>query len=264
VAPGEHQDLVTLERAGRAARITIRRPSVLNCLSFDTLAQFRARVAEAASDPNCWVVIVTGEGETAFCAGADLKERAAMPLERVPLFVQSIRALMDEVAALPMPTIAAVNGFAFGGGMELMLACDLRIASSSAKMGLTEVTLAIIPGAGGTQRLPRLIGEARAKELILTGRRISAAEAASMGLVNEVVEPERFDARVREVAAEIVGNGPLAVRAAKRAIDGGSGLRLAEGLRHEFQCYESILPTKDRVEALAAFREKRKPNYLGE
>ena len=260
----ESQQLVGLERAGRMARLTIRRPDVSNCLSFDTLTQFRAHVAALAKDKDCWVVIVMGEGEKAFCAGADLKERATMPLERVPLFVQSIRALMDEVAELPMPTIAAVNGFAFGGGMELMLACDLRIASASATMGLTEVTLAIIPGAGGTQLLPRLIGRAKAKELILTGKRITAAEAAAMGLVNEVVEGARLAARAGELAAAIAANGPLAVRAAKRAVDVGCEMALADGLRHEFQCYESILPTKDRVEALAAFREKRKPNFRGE
>ena len=259
----ESQQLVGLERAGRMARLTIRRPDVSNCLSFDTLTQFRAHVAALTKDKDCWVVIVTGRGEGVL-RGADLKERATMPLERVPLFVQSIRALMDEVADLPMPTIAAVNGFAFGGGMELMLACDLRVASASATMGLTEVTLAIIPGAGGTQRLPRLIGRAKAKELILTGKRITASEAAAIGLANEVVEGARLAARADELAAAIAMNGPLAVRAAKRAVDVGCEMALPDGLRHESQCYESILPTKDRVEALAAFREKRRPNFRGE
>lgn len=261
---GAPAEFVRLEREGALARLAIARPDVSNCLSFDTLSQFRAHVAALARERDVRCVVITGSGDKAFCAGADLKERATMPLDRVPLFVASIRALMDEVEALPMPTIAAVNGFAFGGGMELMLACDLRLAASTATMGLTEVGLAIIPGAGGTQRLPRLIGRARAKELILTGRRIAAAEAHRIGLVNEVLEPARLATRAAEVAAEIAANGPLAVRAAKRAIDRGGEMPLLEGLRYEFECYETILPTKDRVEALEAFREKRKPNYRGE
>lgn len=263
-ASASSEALVRRASDGRVATLTIHRPEVSNCLSFETLTQFRAHVAELSKERDCWAVVVTGAGEKAFCAGADLKERATMPLERVPEFVKSIRALMDEVEALPMPTIAAVNGFAFGGGVELMLACDFRIASSSATMGLTEVSLAIIPGAGGTQRLPRLIGRARAKELILTGRKITAEEAHRVGFVNEVVEPSRLPDRVRALAAEITANGPLAVRAAKRAIDGGCEMPLTQGLEHEAACYATILPTRDRVEALQAFREKRKPDYRGE
>jgi enoyl-CoA hydratase/carnithine racemase len=259
----ESGQLVILEREGRVAKLTINRPDVSNCLSFDTLTQFRAHAAALAKDGGVWAVILTGAGEKAFCAGADLKERATMPIERVPEFVASIRALMDEVEALPMPTIAAVNGFAFGGGMELMLACDLRIASSSATMGLTEVSLAIIPGAGGTQRLPRLVGKAKAKELILTARRISADEAMRAGVVNDVVEPAKLAEKVNSIAGEICANGPLAVRAAKRAIDRGSELPIIDGLRVEAECYTTILHTQDRVEALNAFREKRKPNYRG-
>ncbi len=255
--------LVRCERSEQVATLVIDRPEVSNCLSFETLVQFRAHVAALAAAKDVRAVIVTGAGEKAFCAGADLKERATMPVERVPDFVQAIRALMDEVEALPMPTIGAVNGFAFGGGMELLLACDLRLAAEHAQMGLTEVTLAIIPGAGGTQRLPRLIGRARAKDLILTGRRIGAEEALRYGLLSEVVPAARLLARAGEIAATIAANGPLAVRAAKRAIDRGCDQPMEEGLRTEFACYESILPTSDRLEALAAFREKRKPRFLG-
>jgi enoyl-CoA hydratase/carnithine racemase len=260
----QQKELVSLERDGGIVLLTIRRPEVSNCLSFDTLLQFRSHVAAIARDARVRAVIVRGEGEKAFCAGADLKERTTMPLDRVPLFVQSIRALMDEVEALPMPVIAAINGFAFGGGTELLLACDIRLAASTATLGLTEVTLAIIPGAGGTQRLPRLIGRARAKELILTGRKIGADEALRIGLVSEVVAPAELLNRARAVAAEVAANGPLAVRAAKRAIDRGCEMPLPEGLRYEFECYETILPTRDRVEALKAFAEKRKPLYQGE
>jgi enoyl-CoA hydratase/carnithine racemase len=257
-------ELVRLERSGPVARITIARPEVANCLSFDALARFREHVAALAREREVRAVVLTGEGEKAFCAGADLKERATMPMEKVPLFVSSIRALMDEVEALPMPTVAAVNGVAFGGGTELLLACDLRIAAEHAQLGLTEVSLAIIPGAGGTQRLPRLVGRARAKELILTARRISAAEAHRIGLVNEVVPAAELAARTDAVVAEIAAHGPLAVRAAKRAIDLGGEEPLRRGLEIEAECYRSILPTQDRLEALAAFREKRKPVYRGE
>lgn len=187
-----------------------------------------------------------------------------MPTERVPDFVRNIRGLMDDVENLPQPTIAAVNGFAFGGGTELMLACDLRVAIPEAKFGLTETTLAIIPGAGGTQRLPRLIGKSRAKDLILTGRRLGAAEAAGMGLVNRVAGPEGLAACATEVAEAIAANGPVAVRAAKAAVDQGCEVPLEQGLKIEAACYERVIPTQDRLEALAAFAEKRPPVYRGE
>jgi enoyl-CoA hydratase/carnithine racemase len=177
--------------------------------------------------------------------------------------LRNIRAVMDDVEALPQPTIGLVNGFAFGGGTELLLACDLRIAAPHAQLGLTETSLAIIPGAGGTQRLPRLIGKARAKELILTARKIDAAEAERIGLVNRVAPAGKLREVGLEVARAIAANGPIAVRAAKRAIDQGSELPLAQGLEVEGRCYELVLPTRDRVEALTAFAEKRAPNYVG-
>jgi len=170
---------------------------------------------------------------------------------------------MDEVEALPQPTIALVNGVAFGGGTELLLACDLRIAVAHAQLGLTETSLAIIPGAGGTQRLPRLIGKARAKDLILTARRIDAFEAERVGLVQRVVPEGQLAAVGLEVARQIAANGPVAVRAAKRAIDQGCDLPLAEGLELEKRCYEETLPTRDRLEALAAFAEKRRAEFTG-
>ena len=182
----------------------------------------------------------------------------------MPHFVRNIRALMDDVEALPQPTIAVVNGFALGGGTELMLACDLRVAAAHAQMGLTETTLAIIPGAGGTQRLPRLVGKSRAKDLILTGRKIDAGEAERIGLVNRVAPAVGLRARALELAACIAANGPVAVRAAKAAIDQGCEVSLAEGLEIEARCYERVLPTRDRLEALAAFAEKRRPVYQGE
>jgi len=255
--------LVSLEREDDVAIVTIRRPEVMNCLSFPTLKRLRRLCYELREDLSIRAVLITGEGEKAFCAGADLKERKTMPKDLVPSFVRNIRRTMDDVEALPQPTIGLINGFAFGGGTELLLACDLRIAAPHAQLGLTETSLAIIPGAGGTQRLPRLIGKARAKELILTARRIDAEEALSFGLVNRIAPAGELLAVGMQVARQIAANGPVAVRAAKRAIDEGCELPQEQGLEVEARCYELTLPTEDRLEALAAFAEKRKPVYKG-
>jgi enoyl-CoA hydratase/carnithine racemase len=255
--------LVSAEREGDIVVLTIQRPEVMNCLSFPTLKRLRRLCFELREDLTIRAILITGAGDKAFCAGADLKERRSMPADQVPNFVRNIRRTMDDIEALPQPTIALINGFAFGGGTELLLACDLRIAASHAQLGLTETSLAIIPGAGGTQRLPRLIGKARAKDLILTARRIDAVEAERIGLVNRIAPPGQLLATGFEVARQIAANGPVAVRAAKRAIDQGSELPQAQGLEVEAACYELTLPTQDRLEALAAFAEKRPPNYLG-
>lgn len=256
-------ELVRCERDGDIVTLTIDRPEVMNCLSFPTLRRLRTLFFELSQDLSVRAILITGEGERSFCAGADLKERRTMPAERVPLFVKNIRRTMDDLEALPQPTIGVVNGFAFGGGTELLLACDMRVAAPHAKLGLTETSLAIIPGAGGTQRLPRLIGKARAKDLILTARRLDAAEALEFGLVNRIAPEGQLLGAARELAADIARNGPVAVRAAKRAVDVGCELSLAEGLAVEAGCYEETLPTQDRLEALAAFGEKRPPEFKG-
>jgi len=256
-------ELVACERDGDVVTLTIQREEVMNCLSFPTLKRLRTLFYELAQDLSVRAVLVTGAGERAFCAGADLKERRTMPADRVPRFVENIRRTMDDLEALPQPTIGVVNGFAFGGGTELLLACDLRIAAPHAKLGLTETSLAIIPGAGGTQRLPRLIGKARAKDLILTARRLDAAEALEFGLLNRIAPEGRLMEAARELAAGIARNGPVAVRAAKRAVDEGCERSLAEGLEVEAACYAETLPTQDRLEALAAFAEKRPPRFTG-
>lgn len=260
----DQPELVAFERQGDLAWITIQRPEVMNCLSFPTLRRFRTLLEEVRQDLAIRCVLITGAGEKAFCAGADLKERRTMPDERVPHFVRNIRALMDDVEALPQPSVAVIGGFAFGGGTELALACDLRVAAQHAKLGLTEASLAIIPGAGGTQRLPRLIGKARAKDLILTARRVDSDEAERMGLVNRIAPEGKLREVALEVAGAIAANGPIAVRAAKDAIDRGSELGQSEGLAYEAQCYERVLGTQDRLEALAAFAEKRAPRFRGE
>jgi len=259
----DQPELVTSVREGDLVWLTIARPEVMNCLSFPTLRRFRGLLEELARDLSVRAVLITGEGERAFCAGADLKERRTMPTERVPDFVRNIRGLMDDVAALPQPTIAVVNGVAFGGGTELMLACDLRIAADDTTFGLTETTLAIIPGAGGTQRLPRLIGASRAKDLILTGRKLGAAEAERFGLLNRIAARAELTEAARALAEGIAANGPVAVRAAKEAIERGTQVGLTEGLAIEAECYGKVLPTTDRLEALAAFAEKRRPKFEG-
>lgn len=255
--------LVVCQREGDLCWITIQRPEVMNCLSFPTLLRFRTLLEELRTDLSLRCLLLTGAGDKAFCAGADLKERKTMPAERVPHFVRNIRALMDDVESMPQPTVAVINGFCFGGGTELALACDLRVAAPHAELGLTETTLAILPGAGGTQRLPRLIGKAYAKDLILTGRKIAAGEAERLGLVNRVAAAGELAACALSLAQAIAANGPVAVRAAKDAIDRGVEMPLSQGLEHEARCYERVLGTQDRLEALSAFAEKRKPRYLG-
>lgn len=202
------------------------------------------------------------------CTGADLKERAKMHQSEVGPFVSKARALISELGNLPMPTIAAIDGAALGGGLEMALSCDIRIASNNAKLGLTETKLAIIPGAGGTQRLPRAIGVALAKELIFAARAIDGTEAKRLGLVSHAVEQNKSgDAaylRALDLAREFNPNGPIAIRMAKLAINQGIEVDLNTGLAIEEACYAQVIPTKDRLEGLAAFKEKRPPRFKGE
>src|SRR5688572_3751835 len=222
--------LVLVERRARAAFVIINRPEAANALSRGLVAALTKCFDELSSyakrDSDLRVVVLTGVGR-AFCAGADLKERRAMTLPETWAFLDELNTLANSIAALPRPVIAAINGAAFGGGLELALACDLRIAADSAELGLTEVRLGIIPGVGGTQRLPRLTSVAVAKELILTGRRISAARALALGIVSDVVAGAELATAAATLAREIGAAGPLAIAAAKRAIDGGVGLPLA-------------------------------------
>jgi enoyl-CoA hydratase len=254
---------VTFEIKGHTAVVTLNRPEVLNAFNFPTLSEIHELVDRIRINPQIHVVIFTGSGGRAFSVGADLKERKTMTEEEVNGFVYKIGEVFNSIDLLPQPTIAAINGFAFGGGMELALACDFRIAVSGAVMGLTETSLAIIPGAGGTQRLPRLIGQAKALELILTAKRITAVEALSYGLVNEVSEKENLLETSLAWAERMLANGPLALKQAKFAVKQGMNVDLQTGLQLEHKAYELLIPTEDRVEALAAFTEKRKPNFKG-
>jgi enoyl-CoA hydratase/carnithine racemase len=209
-------------------------------------------------------VVLTGQGDRAFCAGADLKGRESMTHDDIKRWLELLHRVFRAVETSPHVFIAAINGVAFGGGLELALACDLRVADSGAAVALTEVKLGIIPGAGGTQRLPRAIGVARAKELIFTGRRVLAAEALAMGLLNKVSAPGHVLAEACELATEIAENAPLAVAQAKAAINEGAALEWEEAATLERAKYHPLLATRDRLEGLAAFREKRKPVYRGE
>lgn len=244
--------------------VTLNRPESMNSLNRELLAALNKRVSEISVDRSVRVVVITGAGEKSFCSGADLKERASMTPIEVKQYIQMIRNTFTMVENLPQPVIAAVNGFAFGGGTELALACDIRIAVSSATMGLTETSLGIIPGAGGTQRLARLLGKGKAKELIFTAHRAKADEALAIGLVNQVAPQGGLLEAALNMAAKIKKNAPVALEMAKYAINYGSEVDLGSGLAIESNCYAVTIPTKDRIEGLTAFREKREPVYIGE
>ncbi|MFS0782107.1 enoyl-CoA hydratase [Bacillus sp. 1P06AnD] len=244
--------------------LTLNRPSSANALNTLLLQTLSETLDRLRHEPDVRAVILTSAGNRIFCAGADLKERKGMDQNTVSKTVALIGETVQRVEAIPFPVIAAMNGSAFGGGLELALACDMRIASEQGQYGLTETSLAIIPGAGGTQRLPRIIGTARAKELIFTARRLGALEGYSIGLFNKTVPVEAVFEEAYRLAEMIAANGPIAIQQAKKAIDTGLQADLQSGLKIENICYSATIPTSDRVEGLAAFAEKRKPNYKGE
>lgn len=245
------------------ATLTLNRPDVRNAISRSLLGDLESALNEAAASAQARVVIITGAGDKAFCAGADLKERAGMGPDEVNTFLDTLGRLLTAIEHFKLPVIAAINGSAFGGGLELAMAADIRLAAGSAVMGLTETRLAIIPGAGGTQRLPRIVGRGKAKELILTGRRISADEALSIGLINHQYPYASLMNESRKMALEIAQGGPIAVQQAKYAINKGLETDLTTGLGIELKAYRVCLPTEDRLEGLKAFKEKRKPLYKG-
>ena len=244
--------------------ITINRPERRNALDRPTLAAGRTLIRDIQYDRSARVLIVTGAGDKAFCAGADLKERENMTMVEVRQYIRYIRDTFTEMESLPIPVIAAINGVSMGGGTEMALACDLRIASPNAKIALNETSLAIIPGGGGTVRLPRLIGRGRAKDMILTARWVEAEEALDIGLINRIAPKGKLMETAIEVAEQIIRNGPIAITQAKYVINRGLEMTLEEALQLESDAYEVTIPTKDRVEALEAFKEKRKPQFKGE
>jgi len=258
-----NEKVLLVEEKDGIAVLTLNRPEVMNSFNFALLNSLKEQVDALKFNTNVRVVIITGADRKAFCAGADLKERTTFDELQVKEFIFTIRNLFTSIEHLNKPVIAAINGVALGGGTELALACDIRIAAMNASMGLTETRLAIIPGAGGTQRLPRLIGRGKAKELIFTGRRVDAREALQIGLVNQIYDPESLLTECQKMAAMICETGPIAIEQAKYAINYGLETDLHTGLGIESNAYWVTIPTEDRLEGLAAFQEKRKPVFKG-
>ena len=249
--------------ADGVATVTLNRPEVHNAMNERMRQELTRCFGEVATSDAVRVVVVTGAGERAFSAGADIREFVE---PQVPVRFRESRKRVDFRQAMdrcPQPIIAAIRGYALGGGLELALACDIRIASEDAQLGLTEVNLAIIPGGGGTQRLPRLIGRGRALEMILTGARIDAREAWRIGLVERVVPAADVLASARELARTLAEKAPVALRYAKEAVVKGLELPLADGLRLENDLATLLRTTEDRVEGAKAFLEKRKPRFTG-
>jgi enoyl-CoA hydratase/carnithine racemase len=248
-----------IEGAGGLEVWTLNGEARRNALTVALVGELSQQVARVSADRAVRAVVVTGAGQKAFCAGADLKERATMTPEQVRGFLDRLRETFRALERSDCVFVAYVNGAAFGGGTELALSCDLRVVAPLAQMGLTEVKLGIIPGGGGTQRLPRLVGRGAAKDLILTGRAVAAEEALRLGLADRVGSLD--DAKA--LAAAVCENAPIAVAAAKHAIDEGLHLDLDSALALEQQKYALTLGTEDRLEGLKAFAEKRKPVYRG-
>ncbi|KAL9994719.1 putative methylglutaconyl-CoA hydratase [Helianthus debilis subsp. tardiflorus] len=244
-------------------QINMERPEVKNALGKDMLRGLLNSFEAISTDPAANVLMICSSVSRVFCAGADLKERLTMNVSEVRATVNSLRSTFTFLEALQIPTIAVIEGAALGGGLEMALSCDLRICGEDAKLALPETGLAVIPGAGGTQRLPRLVGKSKAKELIFTGRKISARDALSIGLINYCTPAGEAYSKALEVARDINQKGPVAIRMAKRAINEGLEVNMASGLDVEEECYEQTLHTNDRLEGLAAFAEKRKPLYKG-
>ncbi len=254
---------VQLERheaqAGEIAEVVLNRPEAMNALDTATLQVLALTFAALRADPGVVAVVLSSASERAFCVGADLKERAGMSdaqiMEQRPVF----RAAFGALLALPQPVIAAVHGFALGGGCELALSCDVIVADGTAVMGLPEASVGLVPGCGGTQLTARRVGPGRAAELIFTGRRVQAGEAASIGLVDVLVPEESARERALELAGQIAANSPVAVRAAKQALRNGSGLGLVSALDVEDAAWRTAAASADRQEGIAAFAEKRAP-----
>ncbi|MFN8676463.1 MAG: enoyl-CoA hydratase-related protein [Thermomicrobiales bacterium] len=258
------QPPILLDVADGIATVTLNRPHALNAISHALAEALRATCTMLRNRNEVRVVIVTGAGERAFCAGADLRERGGMTAHERNAHRAAIEAAAEDLAALPMPTIAAVRGYALAGGTELAIACDLRVAGTDATFGVPEVKIGIFPGAGGVLRLPPLIGLGNARDLLFTGRHISAEEAAHMGLVNSLVAPEDVLPAARNMAVQIAVNAPLALRAVKDALRASSGLPASEA-RHEVnQRRVALDDTADYEEGLRAFAEKRPPQFTGQ
>jgi enoyl-CoA hydratase len=258
----DYRNLI-VEVSDRIATVTIHRPKMLNALNPETARELDSVFSDIAGRKDVGVVLLTGSGDKAFVAGADISEmRSHTPLQALE-FARAGQNLLEKIERLAQPVIGVINGFALGGGCELAMACDILLASDNAKFGQPEVGLGILPGWGGTQRLPRLVGRNLAKELVLTGEMISAARACEIGLVNRVVPQAGLMEAARELARKILAKGPVAVAAAKAAMNQGLDLDLQKACELEANAFAVLFSTEDRTEGMDAFLAKRKPAFRG-
>jgi len=253
---------IVLEIEGRIGIVKISRPKALNALNKEVFLELGERIDDIRTDEQIKVVIITGDGDKAFIAGTDVVEMQHLSVIGAKEYAKQAGVVIDKIDRLNKPVIAAINGFALGGGCEVALACDIRIASENAKLGFPEINFGIIPGSGGTQRLPRLIGISRAKELIFTGEIIDANEAFRIGLVNKVVSQGSLLDKAKAVASKIASKGRIALSLAKEAINKGVGVDLSTGLAYEIDCFSICFSTEDQKEGFSAFFEKRKPQFM--
>jgi len=254
---------ILLEKKNAIAYVTVNRPKVLNALNLATMEELRAAFTDIKSDTSVRVAILTGAGEKAFVAGADIGELAKQDAASGKEYAHRGQAVLDLIENLGKPVIACINGFALGGGCELAMACTMRLASDNAKLGQPEVKLGIIPGYGGTQRLPRLVGKGIAMQMVLTGEMITAQEAHRIGLVNEVTISAELIPRAEAIAGKIIANAPLAVQYAMEAVNKGMEMTLSEGLYLEAVLFGVSCATEDKKEGTAAFLEKRAAGFRG-
>jgi len=254
-------NLVALARDDHVAVVTLRRPEALNAISGQVADRLAAAFSEVARDPDVWVMVLAAEGTRAFCVGADLKERASFSLADFHANRRPVRGMFEALRAVSQPTIASVFGYAFGGGFELALSCDLIVAADDVELGLTEARVGLIPAGGGTQLLPRRIGAGPAKDLVFTGRRIGAQDALRLGIVDRVVARARLSEETWRLAREVCASSPVAVRAAKSAIDAALGTPLRDGLEVEHGAWSVVVASEDRAEGIAAFNAKRPPRW---
>jgi len=254
---------ILYEKRDGIATITINRPQAMNAMNAETIPEILSGLEDAEKDENVRVVVITGAGEKAFCAGLDLKPMRDINVIKAVETSRLGQKLTLAIEELGKPVIAAINGYALGGGLELAMACDIRIASEKARVGQPEVNVGLIPGWGGTQRLPRLVGKGIAKELIFTGKMIDAKTAERIGLVNMVVPPERLKSAVEELAKEIMSKSPIAIKLVKELINNSIETDQSTGLIHEAEAFGILSSTEDYREGISAFLEKRKPEYKG-
>jgi enoyl-CoA hydratase len=252
-----------IEAAGDIAWLKVNRPESLNALNSELIVSLQQALLDLSQDAAVKVVVITGAGEKAFVAGGDIKEMAALAPRAAMAYARRGQQIIETIEKMQKPVIAAVNGYALGGGLELALACDFIYASEKAKLGLPEVTLGVIPGFGGTQNLARLIGPNRARELIFSGKTLTARQARDWGIVNEVFAPEELALKVTEIAQAIARNGMIAVASAKDAVVNGLHMTKEDGLRYESALFSTLFATEDQKEGMQAFIAKRKADFKG-